>query len=152
MTYTELVEIDLTDDERSFMQTALNEWGGPASYAPLPITILGLTSWDEFDNLVDRLSAAIGGKTPLSDLDWARALFLTEISWASDLVGSGMDFALIHIRDEEAVQLLRAIQRKVSTSYRADLLFPNAGRPSPPPFDYEAFKRLHPRPGDDRTP
>jgi hypothetical protein len=52
MTYTELVEIDLTDDERSFMQTALNEWGGPASYAPLPITILGLTSWDEFDNLV----------------------------------------------------------------------------------------------------
>lgn len=68
----------------------------------------------------------------MSDLDWARALFLTEISWACDLVGAGVEFELVSpFTDEEAVKLLRSIQRKVSSSYRADLLFPDAGRPRP---------------------
>jgi hypothetical protein len=34
--------------------------------------------------------------------------------------------------DEEAVKVLRSIQRKIHTSHRANLLFPNAGRPRKP--------------------
>jgi hypothetical protein len=113
------------------MYMALSEWGGLASYKPLPITILGVSDWAKFDPLTDRLATAITQHEPLSDLDWARALFLTEISWASDLVGAGVEFALVSNSDEEAVKLLRSIQRKISSSSRADLLFPNAGRPRP---------------------
>jgi hypothetical protein len=83
-----LITIDLTETERR-----LSEWHGPAAWTPLPIEALGLSDWDEFDQLAIRLSEAVERGEPLTDLDWARALFLTEISWASDLVGSGLDFS-----------------------------------------------------------
>jgi hypothetical protein len=52
-------------------------------------------------------------------------LFLTEISWASDLVGSGVDFSIVSgLTDDEAIKLLRSVQRKNSSRRRADLLFP----------------------------
>ena len=55
--------------------------------------LLGLSNEDEWYDLYGRLREAIRNKEPLSDLDWARALFLTEISFGSDLVGSGLDLA-----------------------------------------------------------
>jgi hypothetical protein len=65
----------------------------------------------------------------LTDLDWARVLFLTEITWASSLVGSGLDFAIVtRFSDIEAVALFRGLQRKISGHSRAKLLFPNGGR------------------------
>jgi hypothetical protein len=134
------VAIPLTDSERYFMYMALSEWGGLASYKPRPLPILGVSDWAEFDALTDRLATAITQHESLSDLDWARALFLTEISWASDLVGAGVEFALISHSDEEAVRLLRSIQRKISSRDRANLLFPNAGRPRPS-FDSGVPKR-----------
>jgi len=52
-------------------------------------------------------------------------LFLTEISWASDLVGSGVDFSIVSgLTDDEAIKLLRSVQRKNSSRRRADLVFP----------------------------
>jgi hypothetical protein len=126
----DMVAIRLTPDEQHYIETALIQWRWLATGFPLPIKALGLAEdWSQFDELVDRLRAAIAAKEPLSDLDWARALFLTEISWASDLVGAGVEFRYNGISDEEAVKLLRSIQRKISSRYRADLLFPNAGRP-----------------------
>jgi hypothetical protein len=61
----------------------------------------------------------------LSDLDWARALLLTEICWASSVIGAGIDFGT-NIRDEAAAPLLRSIQCKVSTADRFVLLLDNA--------------------------
>ena len=122
------------------MHFALMHWGGPASYAPLPIkSSFGLADWKEFDALTARLDRAITSHQPLSDRDWALALFLTEMSFASDLVGAGVEFALISHSDEDGTRLVRAIQHKIS-SRDANLLFPDAGRPRPP-FDYEAWKQ-----------
>jgi hypothetical protein len=84
----ELLAIDPTDAERYFMYMALTPWGGLASNKPLPLTILGVSDWAEFDALTDRLARTITEHEELFDVDWARALFLTEISWASDLVGA----------------------------------------------------------------
>ena len=53
MTEPGLIAIDLTDDERDFMQTALTEFGGTASYKPFPIKILGVSTDDEFEDLLD---------------------------------------------------------------------------------------------------
>jgi hypothetical protein len=126
----DMVAIRLTPDEQHFICTALIQWRSLATGFPLPIKALGLAEdWPQFDELVDRLRAAIAAKEPLSELDWARALFLTEISWASDLVGAGVEFRYNGILDEEAIKLLRTIQRKISSRHHADLLFPGAGRP-----------------------
>jgi hypothetical protein len=127
MTESELVAIDLTDDERSLMLQGLNEYGGPVDRdVPLLLTpLLGLSTVDEFWTLRSRLMEGIRATELLSDLDWARALFLTEISWASDVIGAGIDFGTT-ARDEAAAPLLRSIQRKVSTADRFVLLLDNA--------------------------
>jgi hypothetical protein len=113
MTVTELIDIELTDDERRLLSDGLNEYGGSIHYKPVMTRALGLPDRASFDALLDRLRRAIWRKEPLSKLDWARAVFLTEVSWASDLVGSGLDFAT-NFRDEAAATLLRSIQWKLN--------------------------------------
>jgi hypothetical protein len=112
MTTTELIDIELTDDEREFLSHGLNEYGGPIRNQLVMMRALGLPDRSSFDAVVDRLGQAIWRKEPLSKLDWARAVFLTEVSWASNLVGSGLDFRS-NFHDDEAAPLMRSIQRKI---------------------------------------
>ena len=112
MTVTDLIDIDLTDDERMLLSQGLNEYGGPIRNQLVMVRALGLPNRASFDTLVDRLHTAISRVEPLSRLDWARAVFLTEVSWASNLVGSGLDFAT-SVRDEKAAPLMRSIQWKI---------------------------------------
>jgi hypothetical protein len=126
---SELVAVELTDDERDFIQQTLEQWALSAASKPFPFQVLGLSTWEEFGNLTGRLAHAVTDGEPLTDLDWARVLFLTEITWASSLIGSGLDFAIVtKFSDIEAVNLLRALQRKIGGYKRAKLLFPNGGR------------------------
>ena len=128
---SDLVAVDLTERERQFIQQALEQWALSASDAPFPFQVLGLSTWEEFGELTLRLERAVTNGEPLTNLDWARVLFLTEITWASDLVGAGLDFATVTgFSDTEAVGLLRGLQRrrKIGGYYRATLLFPNGGR------------------------
>jgi hypothetical protein len=128
---SELVAVDLNEREREFIQQALEQWALSAADAPFPFQVLGLSTWDEFGELTLRLERAVTDGEPLTNLDWARVLFLTEITWASDLVGAGLDFATVTgFSDNEAVSLLRGLQRrrKIGGYYRAKLLFPNGGR------------------------
>jgi hypothetical protein len=125
MTDPERIAIDLTEEERKLMSLALNEYGGLAKRAkPLLIPVLGLSTEDEWYQLLKRLELAIDNNEPLSDLDWARALFLTEISFASDLVGAGLHFG--PAADEYWFRVLRSIQQKISTYQRFLLLLQNA--------------------------
>ena len=57
MTESELVAIDLTDEERSLMLHGLNEYGGPVhrGVPSLLAPLLGLSTIDEFWTLTDRL-------------------------------------------------------------------------------------------------
>jgi hypothetical protein len=127
-----LIAIDLTERERKFIVGGLREWQGSAGWTPLPIEAMGLSDWDEFDALTDRLRVAVGRGDPLTDLDWARVLFLGEITWASCLVGAALDFEIVTgFSDAEAIAVLRSLQRKIGDSRRADLLFPGRGRPRP---------------------
>ena len=73
MTMTELIDIDLTDDERRLLFHGLNEYGGSIHYKPVMTRALGLPDRASFDALLDRLRNAIWQKEPLSRLDWARA-------------------------------------------------------------------------------
>ncbi len=124
-----LVAVDLTADERKFIRQTLEQWSLSAAGMPFPFQVLGLSTWEEFGELTVRLERAIVEGKPLSDLDWARVLFLTEVTWASDLVGSGLDFEVMtNFSDVDALSLLRRLQRKIGGYKRAKLLFPQGGR------------------------
>jgi hypothetical protein len=126
---SELVAVDLTEDERDFIRQTLHQWESSASGQPFPFQALGLLTWEEFGELTVRLERAVTDGEPLADLDWARVLFLTEITWASSLIGAGLDFDVVtRFSDTEAVTLLRGLQRKIGGFKRAKLLFPNGGR------------------------
>ncbi|WP_071288329.1 hypothetical protein [Mycolicibacterium llatzerense] len=128
-----LVAVELTADERDFIEQTLEQWTLSASGKPFPYQVLGLWSWDEFGDLVIRLSDAVMAGEALTDLDWARVLFLTEIAWASSLVGAGLDFvAMTRFSDVQGLGLLRGLQRKIGGVHRAKLLFPNGGRTETP--------------------
>jgi hypothetical protein len=73
---------------------------------------LGLPNRASLDTVIDRLAKALFRKNPLSKLDWARAVFLTEVAWASNLIGSGLDFRS-NFHDDEAAPLLHSIQLKI---------------------------------------
>lgn len=50
----------------------------------------------------------------MSQVDWVRTLLATEIVFASDVVGSGLDWPITSgLPDEETMHLLRSVQRKI---------------------------------------
>jgi hypothetical protein len=98
---------------------------GPPNGAPVLVPLLGLPDRQAFYALLNRLMQAIETNDPLSDVDWARALLVTEISWGSALLGAGLDFAT-NLPDDRAAPLMRSIQRKVSSYRRFELLVENA--------------------------
>lgn len=125
----ELVAIELTADERDFIEQTLKQWSLSAASTPFPFQVLGLSTWEEFGGLTYRLERAAVDGEALTDLDWARLLFLTEVTFASDLIGSGVEHTLMtRFSDAEAIGVLRGLQRKISNHRRAKLLFPDGGR------------------------
>ena len=114
MTDPTLVAIDLDDDERELMVQAMNEYFKSAKGGiPFLALLFRVSGVEEFHALVWRLLESVDNKEPLSPFDWTRALLLTEIAWASDLVGSGIEFAKVR-SDAEVMPLLRLIQYQVS--------------------------------------
>jgi hypothetical protein len=73
--------------------------------------------FDEDPDLIEqreRLSAAIVSSARLSRFDWTRALLFVEIMFASDVIGAGVEWpAVMTSYDEEALRLLRQVQRKL---------------------------------------
>jgi hypothetical protein len=121
MTAGELAHVDLTDVERRLLLAGLMEYGGPALGAKALAPLVGADGIDAFFQLTDRLTVAIKNGQPLSDLDWARALVLTEICWASDILGAASDFGT-NLPDELALPALRSLQRKLVTGERVQAL------------------------------
>jgi hypothetical protein len=121
-----LVAVDLTDNEWLVMSQAINEYWGPAGNAKLLIgPIFGVKNTAQWDALLQRLHNALASHQPLTDLDWARALFLTEISTGSALVGARLDSAAT-VGGEDVFDILRSIQVKVGGYARFRVLLANS--------------------------
>ncbi len=123
------IEIALDDDERDLMASAINEYGLAAQGAVelLPPLVGKLTQqawWDYINPLIDSVDA----REPLTDLDWARALLLTEFAFGSDMVANARRFSFGG--EERLVLFLRSLQDKISTDERAQLLVDNATFPT----------------------
>ncbi|MGB8505994.1 hypothetical protein [Mycobacterium sp.] len=110
------------------MVLVLNKYAGTAQQAyELMGPVVGQSTRHEWSRLVFPLMGAIDRKEALSDLDWTRALFLAEVGFGSDLVGSGRRFG--RGTDEFWIVELRSLQDKISNYHRYTLLRDNAAYP-----------------------
>jgi hypothetical protein len=114
----------LTAREHEFLDSALASYTGVSTSAPIPVRAFGFDDRDLFDAEVGRLRHAVAQGVTLNDLDTARVLFLSELAFGSDLLGAGVEFQLVSpMRDDEAVVILRQLQRKLYTRDGAKALF-----------------------------
>jgi hypothetical protein len=113
MTNDAPVQNDLTPDEVRVLCHGLAEWGGPARCSDGLAAIIGFTSAADFAAHADRIVAVLQRGEALTAVDWRRTLLATEIVFASDIVGSGVEWSTTTgLSDEETIRLLRGIQRK----------------------------------------
>jgi hypothetical protein len=115
----EFAAAELTDEERAFLARGLREWGGPAAPTDDVARLLGFESvralYDEGGVIASRIRSC----EPLTPADWRRALLATELVFASDLIGSGVDWpTTTGFTDEESIRLLRSVQRKLASIAR----------------------------------
>jgi hypothetical protein len=62
---------------------------------------------------------SIRSREPLTPAGWRRALLATELVFASDLIGSGVDWpTTTGFTDQESIRILRSIQRKLASITR----------------------------------
>jgi hypothetical protein len=88
--------------------------------------IIGQRSFEAWPTYVAKLHRAVAGNEDLIDLDWLRALSLTEIGFASVLVGFGSQFKGV---DQHAIGVLRSLQLTIYNADRHLLFSENATYP-----------------------
>ena len=123
-------QLDLGEAERKLMVLVLNEYSGSAQVAvELDPPLIGKQSYNEWGNDIFR-SRRSGSERcePLADLDWARALLLTDFGFGSDMVANARRFG--PARDEYWVLVLRSLQEKLSNQRREELVIDNARFPT----------------------
>ena len=114
MSPTDEIEIELDDTERFVLRWGLIDWGGPARCTEEMAVAMGFRSVSDPFAESDRLTAAIAAGAGLTRLDWTRALLATEICFASDVVGSGLDWQTTSgLSDTDTLTTLRRIQREL---------------------------------------
>ncbi len=114
---TERVDADLTKEEREILARGLIDWGGPASPTDEIARLLGFTDMEALFGEGRRIADDLQSGQALTPSDWRRALFATELVFASDLVGSGIDWSgTSGFSDERTIRLLRSIQVKVRSA------------------------------------
>jgi hypothetical protein len=120
VTTSKPIPVDLTPNERYVLARGLAEWGGPASPTEELARAMGYrSSEDLWQGKGRELCEALRRGDQLTREDWLRTLLATEIVFASDVVGAGMDWSITTgLSDEETIKVLRSIQRKISHALR----------------------------------
>ena len=110
----EVIAISLSEDERAVLMCGLLEWGGPAYCTDALVFAMDFGTVDELLSVGIRLRDQVSQGKAMSRFDWRRTLLATEIVFASDVVGSGVDWESTTGRsDEDTIGILRSLQRKI---------------------------------------
>ncbi|MFD4958927.1 hypothetical protein [Microbacterium sp. NPDC058389] len=111
----DVVDVSLSDDERFLLDRGLVEWSGPARSSEAMAIAIGFSSVEELITEGHRIADALANKRPLTRNDWTRALLATEVVFASDVLGSGHDWATTTgLDDASTLALLRAVQLRLA--------------------------------------
>jgi hypothetical protein len=109
-----MMALDLDEDERYVMRCGLVEWGGPARCTEEMARAMGFESISNLFSERHRLIPMIERGDPLSVNDWLKVLVATEVVFASNVVGSGLDWPITTgVSDAETIGHLRSIQQKL---------------------------------------
>lgn len=115
----DLVAVSLTEEERYMLTFGLKDWDGPTEATESVAVALGFVSIEDLHIEGDRIAEAIHAGEPVSERDWSRALFATEVVFASKVVGAAAEWGSIHGgTDAGWIGVLRSLQRKVPASRR----------------------------------
>lgn len=110
----DVVVVDLSYAERSLLARGLAEWDGPGHCTDEMARAMGFAGVADLHVEGQRLEDALEAGQPLSRRDWTRALLATEVAFASDVMGSGVEWPDTTGLDEvESLRALRAIQRRL---------------------------------------
>ncbi|WP_080635214.1 hypothetical protein [Salinispora pacifica] len=114
MTVDRIADDSLNDDERDLLRRGLLEWAGPARCTEELAVAMGFTGIADMLTQSKRIRAALAADERIEAIDWARALMATEIAFASDVIGSGVEWATTTgLSDESTIKTLRLVQRKL---------------------------------------
>jgi hypothetical protein len=120
-------DVELDDDERRLMTATLGAYArSPRRGFELLAPIVGQATYDEWETYVANLNQAVADDQPMRELEWTRALFLTEIGFASSLVGFAPQF---RGAEEHGIMVLRSLQVTINRGKRYLLFSENATYP-----------------------
>ena len=133
---TELVEVRLAPAELSLVEAALHELGGTASGTTMRSILTGAPDGRDSYRRRDQLLSLIRAGAPMTRMEWTRVLLFTELAFASDMIGSGVEWPIVTgLDDLESIVALRLLQRQLvgvvaSEAGVADLLRADPEEPS----------------------
>ncbi len=108
------IAIDLTEDERSVLYQGLGQWGGPAKGTEAMAIAIGFSGLSNLYTDGHRIAVDIRGRHPLTIPEWRRAVLATEVMFASEVIGAGLEWhGVTGWDDVTTLRLLRALQLKV---------------------------------------
>lgn len=108
------VSVPLTAEERTFLRHGVAEWWGPARCTDAFAVAMGFQSREHLHEDIARLKDSLEADMAMPPEDWRRLMLAVELVFASDVVGSGLDWAVTTgFSDGESIALLRGIQRKM---------------------------------------
>jgi hypothetical protein len=111
---SEIISVDLTEDELRFLIEGLRQWGGPGHCTDAMATGMGFDGADDLLRQASRIETALLERADLSRWDWTRALLVSEIDFASDVIGAGYEWSTATgLDDAHSLLVLRGLQRKL---------------------------------------
>jgi hypothetical protein len=111
----ELVDVDLSSDERELLWQGLHQWGGPTRPTDAIARVIGFSSVDAMHVEKKQIMEWLRAGQPLSKRDWERALVAVEIVFASSYCGAAGDWEIVTTWDDNrTLHVLRGIQRKLA--------------------------------------
>jgi hypothetical protein len=113
------MSVQLTEDVRELLAAGVGQWdGGPAKPTDELAVALGFADVSDFYAETRRLGELLRERAAPSSSDAVRALVATEIAFASDVFGAGVDWETVTgLSDEETISILRRLQRKLVGDY-----------------------------------
>lgn len=109
------VDLGLTNDELELIVAGIGQWGGPASPRPESARLVGFATAEQMTAEFARRKPALRDRQAITRREWRRILVATELIFASDVYGAGVEWETVTGRDEAAdLRLLRGVQRKLA--------------------------------------
>lgn len=106
---------NLSEMEREVLRRGLLEWLGPAHGTEEIAVAMGFSDLEDLYQDSGRIRTLIASGEAMRPIDWARAILATEVVFASDLVGAGVDWSITTgFSEEETIRTLRSVQRKLA--------------------------------------